>query len=123
MISRQGAANMKNNAPFWSSAHQFRICEQGAVLSSFAAAISDIFAVAGFPIQKHSGIGPTKNNKRRCQRMSSTVQRFFRDESGLTSVEYAVAGALITIALVGAFTALGGSVGGTINTVDGALPG
>ena len=48
---------------------------------------------------------------------------FLRDEDGLTTVEYAVAGALITVAVVAAFTTLGGSVAGTINIIDAVLPG
>lgn len=35
---------------------------------------------------------------------------FLKEEKGLTTVEYAVAGSLIALAVVGAFTALGGSV-------------
>ena len=38
-----------------------------------------------------------------------------RDESGLTTVEYAIAGALIALAVVSAFTMLGGNVGNRIN--------
>jgi len=55
--------------------------------------------------------------------MKAKLIKFFRDEKGLTTVEYAVAGALITVAVVAAFTALGGSVAGTINIIDGVLPG
>ncbi len=55
--------------------------------------------------------------------MRKRLSDFFKDESGLTTVEYAVAGALITVAVVGAFTTLGGSVSGTILIVDGVLPG
>ncbi|MNN45765.1 Flp/Fap pilin component [compost metagenome] len=36
--------------------------------------------------------------------------KFVKDEDGLTIVEYAVAGGLITAAVVGAFTLLGGAV-------------
>jgi pilus assembly protein Flp/PilA len=36
--------------------------------------------------------------------------RFFQDEQGLTMVEYAIAGALVTAAAVGAFTNLGNAV-------------
>jgi pilus assembly protein Flp/PilA len=35
---------------------------------------------------------------------------FVKDEAGLTMVEYAAAGALVTSAAVAAFTALGGAV-------------
>lgn len=55
--------------------------------------------------------------------MKAKVLRFFRDEEGLTTVEYAVAGALITVAVVAAFQTLGGSVSGTISIIDGVLPG
>lgn len=55
--------------------------------------------------------------------MKKLILSFLRDEEGLTTVEYAVAGALITVAVVTAFTTLGGSVEGTINLIDAALPG
>ena len=42
--------------------------------------------------------------------MKKAIQIFFEDESGLTTVEYAVAGALISLAVVGAFGALGANV-------------
>ena len=53
--------------------------------------------------------------------MKEMILKFVRDEEGLTTVEYAVAGALITVAVVGAFTALGGSVSATINAIVGVL--
>ncbi len=55
--------------------------------------------------------------------MKARFMNFFQDEEGLTTVEYAVAGALITVAVVAAFTALGGSVAGTISIIDAVLPG
>ena len=55
--------------------------------------------------------------------MKAKLMNFLRDEEGLTTVEYAVAGALITVAVVAAFTALGGSVAGTISIIDAVLPG
>jgi pilus assembly protein Flp/PilA len=55
--------------------------------------------------------------------LKNIIGNFLREESGLTTVEYAVAGALITVAVIGAFTALGGSVAGTITILDAALPG
>jgi pilus assembly protein Flp/PilA len=55
--------------------------------------------------------------------MKRLILKFIRDERGLTTVEYAVAGALITVAVVAAFTALGGSVAGTISIIDAVLPG
>ncbi len=55
--------------------------------------------------------------------MKAKLLKFFRDEEGLTTVEYAVAGALITVAVILAFTTLGGSVSGTIDMIDAVLPG
>lgn len=54
--------------------------------------------------------------------MRSKVVNFLRDERGLTTVEYAVAGGLIALAVVGAFQALGVTVGGVINGINGVLP-
>jgi pilus assembly protein Flp/PilA len=47
---------------------------------------------------------------------------FIRDEEGLTTVEYAVAGGLITAAAIAGFKALGGKVSGIITAISGALP-
>ena len=55
--------------------------------------------------------------------MKLATKNFISDQKGLTTVEYAVAGALITIALVAAFTLLAGSVGNTVLGVDSSLPG
>jgi pilus assembly protein Flp/PilA len=38
------------------------------------------------------------------------ISKFFRDETGLELSEYAVAAALVAIAVVGAFSALGGTI-------------
>ena len=54
--------------------------------------------------------------------MKQIIYRFFADDSGLTTVEYAIAGALISLAVIGAFTALGVSVGGTIDAIIAVLP-
>ncbi len=43
------------------------------------------------------------------------IKNFLRDESGLELSEYAVAAALIALAVVGAFTALGTNISGKIN--------
>jgi Flp pilus assembly pilin Flp len=44
-------------------------------------------------------------------------------QKGLTTVEYAVGGALITLAVVGAFTGLGNAVLGVITQITGAITG
>ncbi len=51
------------------------------------------------------------------------VLQFIRDEEGLTTVEYAVAGGLIAAAVILAFATLGGTVGEKINGIDDELNG
>ena len=51
----------------------------------------------------------------------SAVNNFINDEEGLTTVEYAVAGALITLALVAAFTSLGSAIATTIGQITTVL--
>jgi pilus assembly protein Flp/PilA len=53
--------------------------------------------------------------------LMTAIVAFIRDEEGLTMVEYAIAGALVTAAAVAAFTLLGTNIGlqvtGLANTV------
>jgi pilus assembly protein Flp/PilA len=49
------------------------------------------------------------------------VKRFFLDETGLELSEYAVAAALVAIAVVGAFTALGTAIGDKITTLGNTI--
>ena len=53
--------------------------------------------------------------------MKTKVMKFLQDEEGLTIVEYAVAGALISAAAVAAFTLLGGNVALLINYLAGII--
>jgi pilus assembly protein Flp/PilA len=53
--------------------------------------------------------------------MKKLILSFLRDEEGLTTVEYAVAGGLIAAAVVAAFFALGETVDGVIRRIDGEL--
>jgi pilus assembly protein Flp/PilA len=46
---------------------------------------------------------------------------FVKEEKGLTTVEYAVAGSLIALAVVGAFTTLGGTVGDAITAINDVI--
>ena len=43
--------------------------------------------------------------------LMTAIVAFMRDEEGLTMVEYAIAGALVTAAAVAAFTTLGINIG------------
>lgn len=49
--------------------------------------------------------------------MLKQVTSFLKDEEGLTTVEYAVAGSLVAAAVVIAFTALGTQVGNVITGI------
>ncbi len=53
----------------------------------------------------------------------SKVSQFLRDEEGLELSEYAVAGSLIVIGTVAAFTALSGGITGAINNITAVITG
>ncbi|MDP3814408.1 Flp family type IVb pilin [Pseudomonas sp.] len=52
-----------------------------------------------------------------------SMLKFIKDEEGLTTVEYAVAGSLIAAAVVAAFQALGVQVGVVITGITAAIGG
>ena len=49
--------------------------------------------------------------------MLNAIKTFLKDEDGLTMIEYAVAGGLVTLGAVAAFTTLGGSITTKINSI------
>lgn len=53
--------------------------------------------------------------------LKETLIALVKEEEGLTTVEYAVAGALVAAAVVTAFTNLGDSVGDVITSLDTAI--
>jgi pilus assembly protein Flp/PilA len=55
------------------------------------------------------------------KKMKQKLMNFLRSEKGLTTVEYAVAGALVAAAVVAAFLALGIQVTTVITTLTGAI--
>ena len=59
--------------------------------------------------------------------MRDAIINFFKDEEGLTAVEYAIAGALVVGVAAGAFTLLGAAVNTQISVltrcVDSAVAG
>jgi pilus assembly protein Flp/PilA len=57
------------------------------------------------------------------KKMKQKILNFLRSEEGLTTVEYAVAGALVAAAVVAAFGALGNQVGIVINGLVTAIGG
>ncbi|WP_434574719.1 MULTISPECIES: Flp family type IVb pilin [unclassified Pseudomonas] len=57
------------------------------------------------------------------QRLSTSIVKFIDDEDGLTIVEYAVAGGLITVAVAAMFVLLGGAVNDRITALCAAVKG
>lgn len=57
------------------------------------------------------------------QSMKALVLKFIKDEEGLTIVEYAVAGGLITLGAVAAFVTLGTNVDAAITSLGCAVTG
>ena len=57
------------------------------------------------------------------QTIKASVVKFIQDEDGLTVVEYAVAGGLVTALVVGLFTTLGTEVKTKIQALCDALKG
>lgn len=55
--------------------------------------------------------------------MKAKVMKFIREEEGLTMVEYAIAGALVGVACVTAFTNLGGAIAAAIGRMITAMGG
>jgi pilus assembly protein Flp/PilA len=53
--------------------------------------------------------------------MIRQVKKFLRNEEGLTTVEYAIAGGLVGAAVILAFTNLGTAVGNVIIGITGDL--
>ncbi len=49
------------------------------------------------------------------------LTEFLRDEEGLTTVEYAIAGTLIGLAVVAAFTQLGNAVCNAIYSIEAVI--
>ena len=55
------------------------------------------------------------------QAIKTSVMKFVKDEDGLTIVEYAVAGGLVTLGAVAAFLLLGQTVCGAIGALQQAI--
>jgi pilus assembly protein Flp/PilA len=50
------------------------------------------------------------------------IKRFFRDEEGVTAIEYGLIAALIAVAIIAATQTLGGKISNTFTTVSGKMP-
>ncbi|TVR08775.1 MAG: Flp family type IVb pilin [Salinarimonadaceae bacterium] len=53
--------------------------------------------------------------------MKTLFNRFAKDESGATAIEYGLIAALVAVAIIGALQALGGGLQGTFGAVTGQL--
>ena len=51
------------------------------------------------------------------------IQQFFRDEQGVTAIEYGLIAALIAVVIIGAVTVVGTQLKSTFNEVATALGG
>jgi len=56
-------------------------------------------------------------NPNKLKEHMTMIKNFLRDETGLELSEYAVAAALIALAVVGVFTTLGGNIQGVISNL------
>lgn len=53
--------------------------------------------------------------------MTKTLKAFVRDESGVTAIEYGLIAALVAVAAVSAFTALGGKLTTVFTGISGKM--
>ena len=53
--------------------------------------------------------------------MSKFMNRFLKDESGATAIEYGLIVALIAVVIIAAVTAIGGTLNTTFTTIDTKL--
>ncbi len=53
--------------------------------------------------------------------MLTILIRFLKDDSGATAIEYGLIAALVSVAAIGALTALGGSLNTLFTTVSSAV--
>ncbi len=53
--------------------------------------------------------------------MLKVIRTFAKDESGATAIEYGLIAALVSVAAIGALTAMGNSLSTMFNTVSSAL--
>jgi pilus assembly protein Flp/PilA len=67
----------------------------------------------------HLGKGVENNNPR--SKTMKLFARFLKNESGATAIEYGLIAALISVAIIGGATAVGGGVNNTFTNVSGKL--
>jgi pilus assembly protein Flp/PilA len=55
--------------------------------------------------------------------MQNQIERFVKDESGATAIEYGLIAALIAVGIIAAARGLGSQIGDTFNTVTTTMKG
>ncbi len=81
------------------------------------------YVVTNIPlVPAHAGMNKSIQEKREMFNLKRALIALWKNEEGLTTVEYAVAGALISLAVVAAFTGLGARVTAVITAITAALP-
>jgi pilus assembly protein Flp/PilA len=55
--------------------------------------------------------------------MTKVIRAFAKDQSGATAIEYGLIAAVVSVAAIGALTAMGSSLSTMFNTVSSALSG
>ena len=53
--------------------------------------------------------------------MTTLLNRFRKNQSGATAIEYGLIAALVAVAIIGGATSVGGSLGTTFTTISGKL--
>ena len=53
--------------------------------------------------------------------MQNHIERFVKDESGATAIEYGLIAALIAVGIIAAARGLGSQIGATFNTVTSTM--
>ena len=53
--------------------------------------------------------------------MKNILASFIKDKSGVTAIEYGLIAALVSIAIIGGLTTLGGNLSSTFNNVSAQL--
>ncbi len=76
---------------------------------------------SSLPMNILSSMAAREVSKMIMQTIQASVLKFIKDEDGLTIVEYAVAGGLITVGVVVAFTTLGSNVNLQIKALCNAV--
>jgi pilus assembly protein Flp/PilA len=68
-------------------------------------------------------VAEVRYTKMTLQAIRTSISKFAKDEDGLTIVEYAVAGGLVTVAVAAMFVTLGGEVNTKITALCTAVKG